>query len=236
MADESGLTMEQRFGQIEVENRKLQLQEERPRQLREEIQRLQTPSPKIQRVAHYLRDRKDLDKHYLPKLVSFGPIHHGEANLQLGEQYKLMWLAMYVNSTRQNARDLHKRIADNIKELMDLFDNDLFNKDEFKNYKSQGFKDLDEKLSWILFVDGCSLLQILDKGDLGKHYDYHKLNLKIDQLILVQQDTLLLENQLPYPVLRLLSCHENPDAKLLEIMGKFLKTHHLWPEPCPKRY
>ena len=248
MADAPRLTMEQRFRLFENENQRLQLQEERSRQLAEEIQRLQTPSPKIQRVSHYLRYREGFARHYLPKLVSFGPIHHGNVKLKLGEQYKLMWSAMYVNSTGQNARDLHKKIADNIKELKDLFDKDLFTEDEFTMFESQGFKDLDEKLSWMLFMDGCSLLQILDKGNLDKPLDYNKLNVKIDQLILVRQDMLLLENQLPYQVLRLLSCHGNADANPLESMDKFLQGHHLSPEPCristdgkkenkdPKRY
>ena len=85
----------------------------------------------------------------------------------------------------------------------------------------------DEKLSWswMLFVDGCSLLQILEKGKL--HYP-KEMNVKVDQLALVWQDVLLLENQLPYQVLKLLSDHGN-DAKLVKSMNEFLKCHHLSP-------
>ena len=224
MSDESRVNIDRRLR--EVENRRQQLRQGRSTP--------QTPSPKIQKVPRHLRERKDVDKHYKPTLVSFGPIHHGAENLQLGEQYKLMWTAMYLNSTGRSAKDLHKNIAENIEELKDLFDKDLFNKEEFTNYESQDFQNLNEKLSWMLFVDGCSLLQILDNGNLGKDFNYNKLNLKIDQLILVRQDVLLLENQLPFPLLRRLCCHGNPNAKLVKSMDKFLRSHHLWPDH--KRY
>ncbi|MED6110821.1 hypothetical protein PIB30_046376 [Stylosanthes scabra] len=221
MAATSQLTMEQRFKLFE-----------------EEIHELQqtTPLPKIREVPHYLRKRVDFAKHYSPKLVSFGPIHHGHPNLKLGEKYKLMWSAMYVSTKDQTARDLHERVLRKIEELKDLFDKDLFAKEEFTNLESQGFKNYDEKLSWMLFVDGCALLQIMENGKLGDAFDYPDLNIKIDQLILVRQDVLLLENQLPFQLLRLLCClanSNNVDTHLVKSMDKFLCTHHLWPKRCP---
>ncbi|KAL5082534.1 hypothetical protein RYX36_010955 [Vicia faba] len=51
-------------------------------------------------------------------------------------------------------------ISDNINELKSLFADDvlaLANTTE----SLKGFSSLDEKLSWLLFVDGCSLLHIL---------------------------------------------------------------------------
>lgn len=174
----------------------------------------QTSAPKIQRVAHYLRDRKHFAKHYSPRLVSIGPIHHGAKNLLLGEKYKLMWTARYLERTNQDAQTLYQKIASNIKQLKELFAEDVI----------ADFPD-DEKLSWMLLVDGCSLLQILEKGKL----DYpEEMNVKVDQLVLVWQDVLLLENQLPYQVLKLLTGPEN-EAMLLNIMKEFLKCHHLSP-------
>ncbi|XP_020238025.1 UPF0481 protein At3g47200 [Cajanus cajan] len=170
---------------------------------------------KIQRVAHYLRDRKHFAKHYSPRLVSIGPIHHGEKNLQLGEKYKLMWAARYLERTKQDAQALYQKIASNIKELKELFAEDLI----------EAFPD-DEKLSWMLLVDGCALLQILEKAKI--HYP-EEMKVKVDQLVLLWQDVFLLENQLPYQVLKLLSGPNN-DATLLKIMKDFVKCHHLSPE------
>ncbi|KAL2335199.1 hypothetical protein Fmac_016412 [Flemingia macrophylla] len=173
----------------------------------------QNSAPKIQRRAHYLRDRKDFDKHYSPRLVSIGPIHHGAKNLQLGEKYKRMWTAMYLKRTKQYAQTLYHMIASNIKQLKELFAEDAI----------EAFAD-DEKLSWMLLVDGCALLQILEEGDLDKP---EALKVKVGHLVLVWQDVLLLENQLPCQVLQLLSGHD--DARLLQTMKKFLQYHHLWP-------
>ncbi|XP_027357179.1 UPF0481 protein At3g47200-like [Abrus precatorius] len=174
----------------------------------------QNPVPKIQRVLHHLRDRKHFAKHYSPRLVSIGPIHHGAENLKLGEKYKLMWAAMYLGRTKQDEQTLYQKVATNIKQLKKLFAEDVI-----VHYPD------DEILSWMLFVDGCSLLQILEKGKLNKP---EEMNVKVDQLVLVWQDVLLLENQLPYQVLKLLSGHDN-GAMLIDSMNEFLKCHHLWP-------
>ncbi|RDX76995.1 UPF0481 protein, partial [Mucuna pruriens] len=182
-------------------------------QLKEAKQIAEKSVPKIQKVAHYLKDRKHFAKHYLPRLVSIGPIHHDKRELKLGEQYKLRWAKMYLERTNQDAETLYRKIASNIQQLKQLFAEGVI-----------GDSLDDEKLSWMLLVDGCSLLQILEKGKLD---DPENLEAKVDQLVLVWQDVLLLENQLPYQLLKLLSCHDD-DAKLLNSMNEFLKYHHLW--------
>ncbi|XP_014506369.1 uncharacterized protein LOC106766127 [Vigna radiata var. radiata] len=173
----------------------------------------QNKVPKIQKVASYLRDREHSKNHYLPRLVSIGPIDHGKRKLELGEKYKLMWTAKYLQRTKQDGPTLYQKIASNIKHLKEQFAEDVI----------RDFDGDDEKLSWTLFVDGCSLLQILEKANLE---DRKEMNLKVDQLVLVCQDVLLLENQLPYEVLKLLSGHQNDDT-LVNSMNKFLEFHHL---------
>ncbi|RDX76996.1 UPF0481 protein, partial [Mucuna pruriens] len=170
--------------------------------------------PKIQKVAHYLRDRKHFIKHYVPKLVSMGPIHHGKMALNLGEQYKLMWAAQYLERTNQDAKTLYRKIASNIQQLKQLFAENVI----------EDFLD-DEKLSWMLLVDGCSLLQLLGKGNLNNPDQMH---VKVDQLVAVWLDVILLENQLPYQLLKLLSGHENDD-KLLKRLNEFLLFYGLSP-------
>ncbi|KAG2384444.1 UPF0481 protein [Vigna angularis] len=200
--------------------------------LQERLQDLQkakeTPSPapqnaKIQRVPpHLLRNRKNFSKYYSPKLVSFGPIHHGDLNLHLGEQYKKMWAAEYIGSTKISPQELHKKVVQNMESLKPLFDDDLFTQNQrFSEYEKQGYGSPEDMISWMLFVDGCALLHILEHAKLDKPY---KMNVKVDQLVLVMQDALLLENQLPFPLLE----HLWRDSKvnLMEIMKGFLRCHH----------
>jgi len=186
----------------------------------------QTPEnsrPKIQRVAEYLRNRKNFEKHYSPKLVSIGPIHHGKTDLKLGEKYKLMWAAKYIENTGHLPEDLHKKIADNIDELKGHFDDDVLT---LTRKSLEVFGSLEEKLSWMLFVDGCSLLYILEKAKL---HEPGQMNIKVDQLVLVMMDVLLLENQLPYVVLKLL-WKDNKESELIKSMTDFLDCHH-WATP-----
>jgi len=111
--------------------------------------------------------------HYSPKLVSIGPIHHDNTNLKTGEKYKLMWAAKYLENTGRNPRHLHKMINDNINELKGHFSDDVLTS---TGKSLECFGSLEEKLSWMLFVDGCSLLHIMETPthllDL-----LHKLNL-----------------------------------------------------------
>ncbi|CAJ1947618.1 unnamed protein product [Sphenostylis stenocarpa] len=116
----------------------------------------------------------------------------------MGEKYKLMWAARYLESTNQDAKALFQKIISNITQLVELFAEDAI----------RHFPDHYE-LSWMLLVDGCSLLQILDKG--GDLVYSQEMNVKVDQLVLLWQDVLLLENQLPYFLLRLLTHDENGD-------------------------
>jgi hypothetical protein len=160
--------------------------------------------------------------------MSIGPIHHDNTNLKLGEKYKLMWAAKYIADTGRNSHDLHKHIVDNIDELKRLFAEDVLTSTE---ESLNGFSSLDEKLSWILFVDGCSLLHILENADFNSPWP---MNMKADQLSIVIMDVLLLENQLPYLVLKLLWKNEN-EIELINTMKNFHKCCDQWPAPENKR-
>ncbi|GAU24188.1 hypothetical protein TSUD_23250 [Trifolium subterraneum] len=183
--------------------------------------------PKIQRVPEHLRNRKEFMEHYLPRLVSIGPIHHGSANLKLGDKYKLMWAALYLEANELIPNNLYKKIADKIGALKGLFDQDVLSLTGARE-SLKGFRNLDEKLSWMLFVDGCSLLYILVVN--ADSTNRIAMNIKFDQLVVVMRDVLLLENQLPYPVLKLLWKNDN-EPELINIMKKFLNRCEQWVKP-----
>jgi hypothetical protein len=158
--------------------------------------------------------------------VSIGPIHHNNANLKLGEKYKLMWAKKNIE-TFEIPHNLYKKIADNINKLKDLYDEDVLTLTGTRK-SLKGFRSLDEKLSWILFVDGCSLLHILVWS--ADFSDKQYLNIKFDQLLVVMRDVLLLENQLPYLVLKLLWKNQN-ETELIDTMKNFLNRYQQWTKP-----
>ncbi|TKY53474.1 UPF0481 protein [Spatholobus suberectus] len=176
--------------------------------------------PKIQRVAHHLRgDTMHFDRHYSPKLMSLGPIHNGDPKLQLGEQYKQMWAAMYIHRTGEDPQTPHRNIADNMEELKELFAADPFtNNVLFSKYSDQGFTDMEEMMCWTLFVDGCALIHILGKGGYDRKYE---MKVKAEQLIHVMGDVLLLGNQLPFLLLKLL-WRDTDESTLVRTMEYFI--------------
>ncbi|XP_058735126.1 UPF0481 protein At3g47200-like [Vicia villosa] len=185
----------------------------------EEMRRLteipRSSHPKIQKVANDLRERMDYRSHYLPKVVSMGPIHNGNPELQIGEQYKLIWAQKYIESTGENIEQLYKQVADKLDDLKSCFANNVLNR---ASNTIGNFSSLDDKLTWMLFVDGCSLLHILvTKGsdilDLGEETIIN----------LVIRDVLLLENQLPFMLLGLLCRQHN---LLMKITKDFLISNY----------
>ncbi|KAK7380692.1 hypothetical protein VNO78_33207 [Psophocarpus tetragonolobus] len=140
-----------------------------------------------------------------------------------------MWASTYIqsissthNNSGQTLLHLFKAIVDNFATLKPLFEEELFtNNKSFSNYQEQGFRTMEEKICWMLFVDGCALLHILQHAKLDPR---HEMNIKIDQLVLVMLDVLLLENQLPFALLKLLWRKE--EKELIEAMKEFLKCHH----------
>ncbi|KAK7840255.1 upf0481 protein [Quercus suber] len=109
-----------------------------------------SPAPKIQKVIFLLRDNKDFfQKHYEPRAVSLGPIHHGNEKYKLGEKYKLVLTYEFVEGSEEKINDLFKKIKEKIKELKECFEEEVI-----KSYD-------DEDLIWLLLVDGCATLQYI---------------------------------------------------------------------------
>jgi hypothetical protein len=177
----------------------------------------QYSSPKIQMVANELRKREDYKSHYVPKVVSMGPIHHGKPELQIGEQYKLIWAKKFIETSNLTSKDLYKKVADKLAVLKSHFAADVLKASSNTDLKS--FGSFEEKLTWMLFVDGCSLLYILDiHNDFGTEERIMKL---------VSRDVLLLENQLPYMLLDLLSWDSHIWSILASRIIDFLEFHHM---------
>lgn len=172
--------------------------------------------PKIQIVANDLRERTDYKSHYLPTIVSMGPIHHGNPELQIGEEYKLIWAKKYIQKAGTDSKDLHRKIVDNLATLKSFFADDVLT---MASNTIGNFRSFDQKLTWMLFVDGYSLLYILD---IDNDFENEETIMK-----LVSRDVLLLENQLPLGLLYLLANDGKNRLNLMERIIRFLKFNHV---------
>ncbi|KAL5539164.1 hypothetical protein UlMin_046036 [Ulmus minor] len=170
--------------------------------------------PKIQKVPAVLRqrDEKHFKKYYEPRWISIGPIHHGEPNIQLAEKYKLKWTATFIADNKLETKIVYQKIKENIAELKKCFDQEVIEKYD------------DNTLSLMLFVDGCSILQLVDSCHANDPEKMKKINIKPGQVSFAQQDLLLLENQIPYQVLELLRENLTPTKKkdIKSSMEKFI--------------
>ncbi|XP_038993078.1 UPF0481 protein At3g47200-like [Hibiscus syriacus] len=150
----------------------------------------QRTKPLIQRVPPVLLNMKeDFKKCFEPRLVSLGPLHHGDPRFQRAEVSKLQFAAFFALENKTDGDTLFGKIKAEIEDLR-------------KCYMSDDTKDYDdEKLAWMLFIDGCAVLCAISCGMEGK---FDKLNTKPDLLVFAQLDLFLLENQIPYKVLQIL--------------------------------
>ncbi|GMI84663.1 hypothetical protein like AT3G50150 [Hibiscus trionum] len=150
----------------------------------------QRTKPLIQRVPPVMFHMKmDFKKCFEPRLVSLGPLHHGNPKFLRAEASKLQFAAFFALENRTTDDNLFGKIKAEIEDLR-------------KCYKPDDIQDYDdERLAWMLFIDGCAVLCAVNCGMEG---EFEKLNTKPDLLVFAQLDLFLLENQIPYRVLQIL--------------------------------
>ena len=177
-----------------------------------------TPSttPKIEKVIFLLRDNKDFQKHYEPRAVSLGPIHHRNKKYKLGEKYKLALTYEFVNGSEEKISEFYNKIEENINQLKKCFEEEVI-----EDYD-------DEDLIWLLLVDGCATLQYIYRAANTKFND---LKIKTDSVAFTQQDLFLLENQLPYCLLKWLMNWSGNEFVLKKSIETYIDGHVKVPQP-----
>ncbi|KAG6618139.1 hypothetical protein I3842_Q125600 [Carya illinoinensis] len=168
---------------------------------------------RIQKVSFLLRDHKQyFVKYYEPRVVSLGPIHHGKEKYQLAETFKRKLAKEFVKSSGKTIEELCNEIEKNIKELRECFEEEVT-----KNYN-------DVDLAWILFVDGCTILQYIDLAINNKFKDLDIIN---DTVVFCEEDLFLLENQVPYDLLKLLMNLSNMGNELRNSVEETILRHNM---------
>ena len=183
----SGATEEVQTQNIVIETTKL---EERFKTVMEATQARknavsQSRTPKIQKVIFLLRDHKDFKKYFEPRMVSLGPIHHGKENYQLAEKHKLVLTYEFIKDSGNTIQEVYMKVEENIKELRKCFEEEVT-----KDYD-------DEALAWLLFVDGCAILQYIYCAIDRLNNKFKELSIKHDSVAFGNQDCFWLRISFP---------------------------------------
>ncbi|KAM4079966.1 hypothetical protein ACB094_09G155600 [Castanea mollissima] len=167
----------------------------------------QRARPKIQKVPEMLREIKSNEKCYDPLVVSIGPYHHGSPGLQLVEKRKIPMTRKYVVESGKGIDVVYSKVievAGNARKC-------------YAEGSTQVFDD--EAFARMMFLDGCFILQFMyciaknNRGDMG---------MKSHTIAFVCRDMFLLENQLPFLVLKALMSLRFKEDEQKDIINIFI--------------
>ncbi|KMZ60946.1 hypothetical protein ZOSMA_563G00080 [Zostera marina] len=133
------------------------------------------------------------DRDYAPKYISIGPYHYGKEELRSMQKVKLQYLKDLLARNQSNTIE---RYMDVVKEVYLSSE-----KNKYCDFDACGISD--DLFLDMLVLDGCFLVELLLKHNDGSltfpGIDIHKLN----------HDLMLIENQIPFSVLKLI--YQNTD-------------------------
>ncbi|XP_022765991.1 UPF0481 protein At3g47200-like [Durio zibethinus] len=188
-----------------------------------------TAKPLIQRVPSMLGGNKDFKKYFKPKVIAIGPLHHDDPSLQGAEKLKLKLAAHFIKKHGVEKEILYSKIKMELANLKKCYD-----PKEIERYCD----DNDEKLTWMFFLDGCAVLQAIYLNYAPcvdvKEGTSNEMNIKNDLLTFVYLDFFLLENQLPYRVLELLTTSSNQGEMFKESIKRFIDGNVMTPAEMKK--
>ncbi|KAK6122760.1 hypothetical protein DH2020_043498 [Rehmannia glutinosa] len=172
---------------------------------------------KIHKVPQLLRQEERNGNYYDPEVVSFGPYHHGKADLQLCQEAKHLALHMFLEGSGQSREFFFSKVVEVIADA--------------RNCYIDGSTDIytDEEFAEMMLLDACFLIYyiLIYYMDIDKKHQelsflmYNNLGRLV--LSLVNHDIFLMENQIPFRILVLLiDLRYNNDWKGEEALNKFL--------------
>ncbi|GKV43561.1 hypothetical protein SLEP1_g50840 [Rubroshorea leprosula] len=177
----------------EVESGKLKLLKEA------NTDSLPSNKPLIRRVPNRLSlcyRKEDGVRYFQPTSVAIGPLNHQRetnkhSRIQRGEECKLKLAKVFIDECNGKEEAFYENVKKEIKSLKDCY---CF-------YCFQGQKWTDEDLAFMFLVDGCALLLFI-----VLYVDDAWEGFRVTQGLvgIAEVDFFLLENQLPYQLLKIL--------------------------------
>ncbi|KAK5787166.1 hypothetical protein PVK06_041819 [Gossypium arboreum] len=189
--------------------------------------------PLIQRVPSTLFRHEEFRKYFKPKVISIGPLHHDDSTFRESEELKLKLAAHFIKKIGVDKYTLYNNMKAEMDDLKKCYD-----PKELEKYSNDN-----KKLARMFFVDGCAILQAVYmryRGNDDDDDDDGKLFIKNDMLTFVYSDLFLLENQLPFRVLELLTS-SGDGKKFMKAIQRFIDDTLINPgedrnEARPKYY
>lgn len=178
--------------------------------------------PKIPKVSDKLRNENE--ECYSPLMVSIGPYHSPghHNNLREEEIPKVSMARQFILDSGKNIELVYREVEKGIPNAREFY-----NEIDMKGYD-------DEQFTRMMFLDGCFILQFIHCVT----HNYENLEMTDRQVAGVKRDLLLLENQIPFPVLKsLTSLRYEKDGTNhgMKHVNDFLFFHILNPKDQPLR-
>ncbi|WMV24006.1 hypothetical protein MTR67_017391 [Solanum verrucosum] len=163
------------------------------------IPRQQTISRKrqIPKVSLFMRIDNQKSDDYDPKVVSLGPYHHGKLELNFVEDFKPKALEMFIHGSNKKQDFFLEEILREIDDFRSCY------LEEFANKYS------DYEFARMMLVDACFILNDIEISTRSTPNSASKQSNTIKHLgiavyLVTRRDLYLLENQVPFRVLKLL--------------------------------
>ena len=148
--------------------------------------------PRIPKVPATLRNSQNikLPQWIQPSVVSIGPYYYKHMNLWKAQKLKSLQAEKFIKESNQGRNDLYDKIKTETPQLKKCYDNL-----EISKYT-------DNQLATMFLLDGCFLLHFINCS--SEEDGFSNLDFTNHEIAYIKQDLFLLENQLPYKVLKLL--------------------------------
>lgn len=164
----------------------------------EKLDRVSVAPPRsyIFKVHHQLRVVNE--KAYEPILLSVGPYHYGKTNLQHMEEHKLRYLNQLIKRREAKGVSRSQQLNTYLRTLKDLEDQARGYYDEAE---AEAITVESNKFLEMMLLDGCFITELFHK--FSRDEKERDPCLKADWIHhALARDLTLLENQLPFPVLK----------------------------------
>ncbi|MFS7970441.1 hypothetical protein Hanom_Chr09g00821041 [Helianthus anomalus] len=154
----------------------------------------QSSAAKIPRLSRSIVSEKlDYDKYFVPQAVSIGPYYFGQPKLQMMQKRKPFYTMRLLSGNKETLRSLYNKLAepDMLKDLRSFYE------------ENSTSKYCDKVFTKMMLLDSCFLLYYINPVKGGD--SFHWFIESGEEHCFVRQDLFLLQNQIPFKLLRLVA-------------------------------
>ncbi|KAH0721768.1 hypothetical protein KY290_006246 [Solanum tuberosum] len=169
---------------------------------------------RIQKVLPLLKMDEYNRHEYDPKVVSLGPYHHGKTELQLAEDFKHIALEMFVSGSSKDVAYFYNKILEVVDNARSCYVDGSIDK-----YN-------DHEFALMMLLDACFIINHIELSTTDRYNKLRTTRHHLGMLALstTVRDMFLLENQIPFWILKLLISlryDKNEGDELLEMFLNF---------------